>query len=54
MKQMMIFLMAGLFTVAAQAEFKAGIVDMQKAIQSTSAGKRRKKNWKKSLKRKWI
>lgn len=40
------FLVVSLFTFttfAAQAEFKAGVVDMQKAIQSTSSGKKAKK-----------
>ncbi len=42
------FLTVSLFSllvgaVAAQAEFKAGVVDMQKAIQATSAGKKAKK-----------
>ena len=39
------FLVASIFTMmsfAAHAEFKAGVVDMQKAIQSTKAGKKAK------------
>lgn len=31
-------------TVAAHAEFKAGVIDMQKVVQSTSAGKKIKKD----------
>jgi outer membrane protein len=40
------FLVASIFimmTATAHAEFKAGFVDMQKAIQSTKAGKKAKK-----------
>ena len=37
-------LFAGLITSAASAaEFKVGVVDMQKAIQTSSAGKKAKK-----------
>lgn len=32
-----------LTTASARAEFKAGVIDMQKAIQSTAAGKKAKK-----------
>ncbi len=42
MKRMVVVLSALLMAAAAHAETKVGFVDMQKAIQSTSAGKKAK------------
>ncbi|MDG0817539.1 OmpH family outer membrane protein [Bdellovibrio svalbardensis] len=42
MKKMVVVLSALLMAAAAHAETKVGFVDMQKAIQSTSAGKKAK------------
>lgn len=42
MKKLVIVLASLLMAAAAQAETKVGIVDMQKAIQATSAGKKAK------------
>lgn len=38
--------------VAAKAEFKAGVIDMQKAIQSTDSGKKAKKELEKEFEKK--
>ncbi|WP_374032580.1 hypothetical protein [Bdellovibrio bacteriovorus] len=48
MKKMLIVLSMLLTASLAQAQAKVGFVDMQKAIQSTSAGKKAKRNLKQS------
>jgi outer membrane protein len=43
MKKLMLIMAVAMFTVAAHAEVKIGYVDMQKAVQSTKAGQKAKK-----------
>jgi outer membrane protein len=39
----LLFVVLSAFSLSAAAEFKAGVIDMQKAIQATNAGKKAKK-----------
>jgi outer membrane protein len=43
MKKLIMIMAVAMFTVAAHAEVKIGYVDMQKAVQSTKAGQKAKK-----------
>ena len=43
MKKLILIMTVTMFAVAARAEVKIGYVDMQKAVQSTNAGKKAKK-----------
>jgi outer membrane protein len=52
MKQIVTLLALSVFSLSAFAEFKAGVVDMQKAIQATSAGKKAKKELEKEFEKK--
>lgn len=54
MKQFVIAALFVVSAVAAKAEFKAGVVDMQKAIQSTEAGKKAKKELEKEFEKKKV
>jgi outer membrane protein len=44
MVRLLVAALFSLSTVAAQAEFKAGVIDMQKVVQGTAAGKKIKKD----------
>lgn len=52
MKQVAILLVGVLMTAFAHAEFKAAVVDMQKAIQASEAGKKAKKELEKEFEKK--
>lgn len=54
MKQFVIVALFVVSAVVAKAEFKAGVVDMQKAIQSTEAGKKAKKELEKEFEKKKV
>lgn len=52
MKQTVLVVMALMLTNVVSAEFKAGFVDMQKAIQNTESGKKAKKELEKEFEKK--
>ncbi|MCB9073077.1 MAG: OmpH family outer membrane protein [Bdellovibrionaceae bacterium] len=54
MKKLMLMMIVSLFAMVASAEFKAGVIDMQKAIQSTKAGKKAKDELEKEFEKKKV
>lgn len=54
MKQLVILALFTMSAVVARAEFKAGTIDMQRAIQATESGKKAKKELEKEFEKKKV